>query len=104
LVKPAAEVTCENVAHERVAPAAPAAATFFVLAGVGRDQDLGARVHDFVDLLLVPVASVRERDLIWFIAGHEPLILDPVNAWAATLILAVGLDLSRAGGLPQRAR
>ena len=40
--------------------------------------------------------------LIWFIAGHEALILDPVNAWAATLILAVALDLSRAGGLPQR--
>ena len=42
--------------------------------------------------------------LIWFIVGHEPLILDPVNAWAATLILAVGLDLSRAGGFPQRGR
>jgi hypothetical protein len=36
--------------------------------------------------------------VIWFIANnvgaHEPLILDPVNAWAATLILAVALDLS----------
>jgi len=39
--------------------------------------------------------------LIWFIAGHEALILDPVNAWAATLILAVGLDLGRAGVFPQ---
>ena len=34
---------------------------------------------------------------IWLIAnivgGHEPLTADPVNAWAATLILAIGLDL-----------
>jgi hypothetical protein len=38
--------------------------------------------------------------VIWFIAnnvgGNEPLILDPVNAWAGTLILAVALDLSAA--------
>jgi hypothetical protein len=38
--------------------------------------------------------------LIWLIAnnvgGGEPLQLDPVNAWTATLILAVALDL--AGG------
>jgi hypothetical protein len=43
---------------------------------------------------------------IWLIAnnvgGHEPLNLSPVNWWAGTLILAVALDLSRAGGLPQR--
>ncbi len=39
--------------------------------------------------------------LIWFIAGHEALILNPVNAWAATLILAVGLDLARAGAVRQ---
>ena len=36
--------------------------------------------------------------LIWLIAntigGHEPLLADPVNAWTATLILAVALDLS----------
>ena len=36
--------------------------------------------------------------IIWLIAntigGHEPLLTDPVNAWTATLILAVGLDLS----------
>jgi hypothetical protein len=35
--------------------------------------------------------------VIWFIAdqigGHEPLLLDPVNAWTATLILAIALDL-----------
>jgi hypothetical protein len=44
--------------------------------------------------------------VIWLIAnnvgGNEPLLADPVNAWAATLILAVGLDLSRAGGIPRR--
>jgi hypothetical protein len=38
--------------------------------------------------------------VIWLIAndvgGDEPLILDPVNAWAATLILAVALDLGGA--------
>ena len=36
--------------------------------------------------------------IVWFVAnnvgGHEALVLDPVNAWAATLILAVALDLS----------
>lgn len=40
--------------------------------------------------------------LIWFIVwliannidAHEVLTVDPVNAWAATLILAVALDLS----------
>lgn len=39
--------------------------------------------------------------VIWFIVsliannvgGHEPLTLDPVNAWMATLILAIALDL-----------
>jgi hypothetical protein len=44
--------------------------------------------------------------VIWLIAnnvgGHEPLVIDPVNAWAATLILAVALDLGRAGGVPRR--
>ena len=38
--------------------------------------------------------------LIWFIAnnvgGHEPLLLNPVNAWTATLILAIALDLAGA--------
>lgn len=37
--------------------------------------------------------------VIWLIAdnvgGHEPLLADPVNAWTATLILAVALDLGR---------
>jgi len=38
--------------------------------------------------------------LIWLIAnnvgGNEPLAADPVNGWAATLILAAALDLSAA--------
>ena len=44
--------------------------------------------------------------IIWFVANvvgaHEPLRLDPVNGWTATLILAVALDLARAGGVPAR--
>lgn len=40
--------------------------------------------------------------LIWFIAGHRALRLDPVNAWAATLILAAALDLARPSALPRR--
>jgi hypothetical protein len=40
--------------------------------------------------------------VIWFIGwliannvgGHEPLLFNPVNAWTATLILAIALDLS----------
>ena len=30
-----------------------------------------------------------------FIGGDEPLRFDPVNGWAATLILAAALDLAR---------
>ena len=37
--------------------------------------------------------------VIWLIAnnmgGSEPLALDPVNAWAATLILAAALGFAR---------
>ncbi|MGZ8697224.1 MAG: hypothetical protein ACXWZY_03765 [Gaiellaceae bacterium] len=44
--------------------------------------------------------------VIWFVADRigdqEPLILNPVNGWAATLLLVAALDLSRAGGLPGR--
>jgi hypothetical protein len=44
--------------------------------------------------------------VVWLIAnnlgGNEPLASDPVNAWCATLILAIALDLGRAGGLPER--
>lgn len=38
--------------------------------------------------------------VVWLIAnnlgGHEPLLLDPVNAWVGTLILAIALDLGAA--------
>ncbi len=44
--------------------------------------------------------------VIWLVANnvgaHEGLDFDPVNVWAGTLLLAVALDLTRAGGLPQR--
>lgn len=37
--------------------------------------------------------------IIWLIAnnvgGKEPLDINPMNAWAATLILAIALDLNR---------
>src|SRR5450759_2573583 len=52
----------EHGPHERVAPSIPAAARCVALAGIGRDQDLGAAADDLVDLLLMPVTSVRERD------------------------------------------
>jgi hypothetical protein len=43
--------------------------------------------------------------VIWLIAnnvgGHEPLLLAPVNAWTATLILAIPLDF---GGSHARGR
>ncbi|HUJ56344.1 MAG TPA: hypothetical protein VLW49_10195 [Gaiellaceae bacterium] len=35
--------------------------------------------------------------VVWLIAdhvgSHEPLLLDPVNVWTATLLAAVALDL-----------
>jgi len=38
--------------------------------------------------------------VVWLVAnnlrGYEPLLLDPVNAWTGTLILALALDLSAA--------
>ena len=37
--------------------------------------------------------------VVWLIAnnvgGNEPLAANPVNVWAATLVLAVALDLNR---------
>ena len=42
--------------------------------------------------------------LLWLIANNvganEPLVLDPVNAWVGTLILAVGVDLGAAHARP----
>ena len=43
--------------------------------------------------------------LIWLIAnnigGHEPLLLDPVNGWTATLILAAALDFAGSHARPR---
>ena len=44
--------------------------------------------------------------LIWLIADRigdrEPLIFDPVNVWAGAFVLALALDVGRAGGVPGR--
>lgn len=48
--------------------------------------------------------------IIWLIANNvganEPLGLDPVNVWTATLILAIALDLAgaHAGTVSKRER
>jgi hypothetical protein len=38
--------------------------------------------------------------IVWLVANnvgkHEPLLFAPVNAWTATLILAIALDLGAA--------
>ncbi len=56
--------------------------------------------------------SVAGMTFLWFaiwlvannVGANEPLVLDPVNAWVGTLILAVALDLGRAGTYPGRKR
>jgi hypothetical protein len=44
----------------------------------------------------------------WLIANNvgrpEPLTLDPVNAWLATLILALALDINRPAALGRSGR
>ena len=46
--------------------------------------------------------------VIWLVANvigdHEPLLFDPVNWWAGTLILAVALDLGRVHSAARRRR
>jgi len=46
--------------------------------------------------------------VVWLIADHigspEPLRLDPVNVWTATLVLAIALDLGRAHAFGGRDR
>ena len=46
--------------------------------------------------------------VIWLIAnnvgGQEPLLLDPVNAWTATLILAAALDFGASHARPRAPR
>jgi hypothetical protein len=42
--------------------------------------------------------------VIWFVADRigdrEALLFDPVNVWTGTLLLALALDVGRAGGVP----
>ena len=48
--------------------------------------------------------------LVWFvvwlvadrIGDREELLFDPVNIWAGALLLALALDVGRAGGVPSR--
>jgi hypothetical protein len=44
--------------------------------------------------------------LIWFIfdliGDNEPLLFDPVNFWAGTLILAIGIDLASLRAVPAK--
>lgn len=46
--------------------------------------------------------------LIWLIANnfgaHAPLTFDPLNIWAATLILAIALDVNRPQVFPSRGK
>jgi hypothetical protein len=46
--------------------------------------------------------------IVWFIADNvgssEPLRFDPVNAWTATLILAIALDLGASHARPTAKR
>ena len=46
--------------------------------------------------------------IVWLIAnnvgGHEPLLLDPVNVWTATLIAAIALDLGAVHARPSSRR
>jgi len=44
--------------------------------------------------------------VVWLILDHvgdrEPLLFRPVNVWAATLILAIALDLNRPQSVSRR--
>ena len=46
--------------------------------------------------------------VIWLIfnnvGDHEPLRTDPLNVWAATLILAIALDVNRPRIVTRRAK
>src|ERR1019366_10273429 len=62
-VEPAAIVALEHIAHRCVAPTLPTRPGRLALAGVRWDQHLDMLVlDDVVDLLLVPVARVGDRD------------------------------------------
>ena len=46
--------------------------------------------------------------VVWLISDlvgdREPLVFDPVNVWAGTLILALALDVNRPPLTPRRGR
>lgn len=46
--------------------------------------------------------------VVWLIANnvgdHEPLRFDPLNWWAATLLLVIALDINRPQVLPRRGK
>jgi hypothetical protein len=46
--------------------------------------------------------------VIWLIADHigdrEPLLFDPLNVWAWTLLLAIALDVNKSPGIPRPRR
>jgi hypothetical protein len=46
--------------------------------------------------------------IVWLIANnigdHEPLRFDPLNWWAATLILTIALDINRPQVLTRRGK
>ncbi|MGA6946869.1 MAG: hypothetical protein WBZ00_03860, partial [Solirubrobacterales bacterium] len=58
------------------------------------------------------LASYAVVTLIWFViwliannvGGNEPLELDPVNAWTASLILAIALDINRPQWVPGKGK
>jgi hypothetical protein len=46
--------------------------------------------------------------IVWFVADHigdrESLLFDPPNAWTATLLLAIALDINRPQVMPRRSK
>ena len=64
---------------------------------------MAARANDRA-AACVAQASPRAMTFLWFViwfiannvGGHEPLLLDPVNGWTGTLLLAIALDLASA--------
>lgn len=61
-------------------------------------------MREHADVAAATYSDACDVTFIWFViwliannvGSHEPLHGDPVNAWAATLILAVALDLAAA--------
>jgi hypothetical protein len=62
-----------------------------------------ARIGEIRDVLGPAASYSRSMTLLWFIiwliansiGDHAPLLWNPVNIWAGTLLLAIAVDLSR---------